>query len=167
MRAGPIRCWCEWIFDAIFAFLFLNLYSVLLMIRYIVNTYGVTEDLRFNSIASVCTPALCIGLQKCHNSHRLQFLCIFTNLEVAERYLPIIRGAGTPFHCVQGTSTTAYKVGWLVGVEFNVMPHSTQYRSFRRRCVRNCNVENWLYAASILSLIWTITGYSTFIAVFV
>ena len=25
MRAGPIRCWCEWIFDAIFAFLFLNL----------------------------------------------------------------------------------------------------------------------------------------------
>ena len=22
----PIRCWCEWIFDAIFAFLFLNLY---------------------------------------------------------------------------------------------------------------------------------------------
>jgi len=31
---------------------------------------------------------------------RLPFLCIFTNLKVQERYLPIIRGAGTPFPCV-------------------------------------------------------------------
>jgi len=26
IRTGSIRCWCEWIFDAIFAFLLLNLY---------------------------------------------------------------------------------------------------------------------------------------------
>ena len=41
---------------------------------------------------------------------RLPFLGIFTNLEVQERYLPIIRGAGTPFPCVpnsHGTLTTA------------------------------------------------------------
>ena len=31
---------------------------------------------------------------------RLPFLCIFTNLEVKERYLPTIRCAGTPFPCV-------------------------------------------------------------------
>jgi len=58
MRAGPIRCWCEWIFDAIFAFLFLNLY-----LRFINDPF------------------------------RLPFPCIFTNLEVWECYLPIIRGA--------------------------------------------------------------------------
>jgi len=34
MRTGPIRCWCEWIFDAIFAFLFLSLYLGLLIINY-------------------------------------------------------------------------------------------------------------------------------------
>ena len=31
---------------------------------------------------------------------RLLFLCIFTNMEVQECYLPIIRGAGMPFPCV-------------------------------------------------------------------
>ena len=30
------------------------------------------------------------------------FLCIFTNLELQERYLSIIRGAGTPLPCVPG-----------------------------------------------------------------
>ena len=30
----------------------------------------------------------------------LPFLCIFINLEMQERYLPIIRGAGTLFRCV-------------------------------------------------------------------
>jgi len=30
----------------------------------------------------------------------LPFLSIFTNLEVQERYLPIIRGAGAPFPCI-------------------------------------------------------------------
>ena len=31
---------------------------------------------------------------------RIPFLCIFTNLELQERYLPIVRGTGTPFPCV-------------------------------------------------------------------
>jgi len=34
-------------------------------------------------------------------SFRLPFLHIFTNLEVQERYLPIIRGAWTAFPCIQ------------------------------------------------------------------
>jgi len=37
---------------------------------------------------------------------RLPLLCIFTNLEVRKRYLPIIRGAGTPFPCYRGSLTT-------------------------------------------------------------
>jgi len=53
MRAGPIRCRCERIFDAIFAFFFLNPYLCFIKDHIIVNTYSVTEDLYF----SLCQPA--------------------------------------------------------------------------------------------------------------
>ena len=58
--------------------------------QYLVNTYGVTEDLHFNFVVSVCTLAPCI--LKCRKDCR-SCVCIFTNLEAQERYLSIIRGA--------------------------------------------------------------------------
>ena len=97
-RAAPIRCWCEWIFDAVFA----------------------------------CNKQLSsVILHRSCSVPPIPFLCIFTNLEVQERYdtirdailtcarkptwvtliysaspdplagtlLPIIRGAWTSFPC--------------------------------------------------------------------
>jgi len=58
--------------------------------QYLVNTYGVTEDLHFNFVVSVCTLAPCI--LKCRKDCR-SCVCTFTNLEAQERYLSIIRGA--------------------------------------------------------------------------
>jgi len=87
-RAGPIRCWREWILDAIFAVLFFSIGTcVLLMISRQLFCTDVTDVV----VRSHTTVPL---------AFHLPFLCVFTNSEVEERYLKIIRDAGTPFPCV-------------------------------------------------------------------
>ena len=52
--------------------------------------------LAISTLASWCRKFM----SRIFNVPRLPFLCIFTNLELQKRYLPIIRGAGTPFPCI-------------------------------------------------------------------
>jgi len=59
---------------------------------------------------SICHQLFCTDVIICNCSVSPTVLCISTNLEMQERCLPIIRGAGTPFpcaprhfnHCLQG-----------------------------------------------------------------
>jgi len=84
---------------------------------YIVNTHSVTEDVHFSFVVlpatSNCRQLFCTDVVNW--SYTTVPLCSvpttvpvhFTNLKVQKRYLPIIRGAGTPFPASQGTVTTA------------------------------------------------------------
>jgi len=49
-------------------------------------------------------------------AYHLPFLCIFTNLEVQERYMPIIRSAGTPFPCVPRQFNHCRDHYWMMNV---------------------------------------------------
>ena len=82
-RAGPISCWCEWIFDAVFAF-FLSLYLCCIYDQISCQLFSTNVVIWSYTTVPV--------------AFRLPFLCIF--MEVQERYLPIIRGAGMRFPCV-------------------------------------------------------------------
>ena len=99
MRAGPIRCWCEWIFDAIFAFLFLK-----------------------------CSCIINVAF-------RFPLLCIFMNLDVQERCLPVIRDAGTPLRCVpRHFNHCLYECGWLHWTGC-IHSYCATMDSMRRSCV--------------------------------
>ena len=77
---------------------------------YIVNTYSVTEDVHFSFVVlpatSNCRQLFCTDVVNW--SYTTVPLCSvpttvpvhFTNLKAQKRYLPIIRGTGTPFLCV-------------------------------------------------------------------
>ena len=83
MRAGPIGRWCEWIFDAI--------------ILPIISSIGTC--VLPSSHQLFCMGVVIWSYTTVPTAFRPQFLCVFTNFEVHERYLPIIRGAGAPFPC--------------------------------------------------------------------
>jgi len=130
MMRGSIRCWCEWIFDAKFA-CNKQLSSIILCRCCHLVIYN-----RYCSIPPT-TPV-----------H-------VTNLEVPERYLPIIRGAGTPFPWVQGTSTTGHmayvtRTYWVdsLGVDFVGRP-GTMATGYTRGTTTAapriaCHRHNWL-----------------------
>ena len=85
IRAEPIRHWCEWIFDAIFA-CNKQLSSVILQrCRHLV--------VRTRSCS--VPPTLCVYFYELGGAG------------IQERYLILIRGAGTLFPCVPSTLTTA------------------------------------------------------------
>jgi len=84
-RAGPISCWCEWIVDGIISFICLPFFNPYL--RFIKHRLFCTD---------VCPSA--VYSRSCGVPPTV--LVHFTNLAVQDRYLPITRGAGTPFSCV-------------------------------------------------------------------
>jgi len=63
----------------------------------------------------LCTDVVIWSYTTVSVSFRLPFLCMFSNLQAHERYLPVIRGAGTPFPCVPSHfnhTSSSYTVCW-------------------------------------------------------
>ena len=145
MRAGPIRCRCEWIFYAIFVFVFVSIcICVLLMVRYsehILMSQGTFTTILLcqlhastmhTKVSQRCTDVVIWSYTTVTEAFRLPFLCIFTNMEVHERYLPIIRVQKRRSLASQGTLTT-----WNADILLKKPADTIYCKFYIFKCFRN------------------------------
>jgi len=117
-----IRCWCEWIFDAMFAYneqlssiLFCTDVVVCMTGRFNIYSQLVISATRIADITNceqmLNRPAIhLVVYNRFCSVPPIPFLCISTNSEVQKRYLPIIRGAERLSLASRCTLTTASDV---------------------------------------------------------